>query len=168
LDVPAGVAFAMTKVGMAATPVLVVSMTVPQIPGGAWVPELLPPDVTVTRLAGGLVADVGIGPTVLTLQQVTLARGTQLTLGRAEGPILVAVGAGRLSVVDTKSAWIWSGVDRVNRGGHVASLAPGDGVLQSGDGTMVLQNVGYDPVVALIVTLRRAQGSALQAAANGA
>ena len=160
LDMPAGAAFDMTNVGTTATRVVVVSMTVPQIPGEARVPEPLPPDVAVTRLAGGLAADVGIVPTALTLEQMTIARGTQLTLGRAEGPILVAVDAGHLSMVDSEPAWIWSGVDGVNRGGHVASLAPGDGVLQSGDGVMVLQNVGYGPVVALILTLRPAQASA--------
>jgi hypothetical protein len=95
---------------------------------------------------------------------MTLARGAQLSLASAEGPILVAVDAGHLRRVDSEPAWIWSGVDGINRRGQEASLAPGDGVLQSGGGVMVLRNMGDDPVVALILTLRPVQASAPGAA----
>jgi hypothetical protein len=107
-----------------------------------------------------MAADVGIGPTVLTLEQITLARGTQLSLSSAAGPILIAVDTGHLSMVNSEPAWIWSGADSINRRRQEANLAQGDGVLQSAGGVMMLRNVGDDPVVALVLTVRPVQASA--------
>jgi mannose-6-phosphate isomerase-like protein (cupin superfamily)/ketosteroid isomerase-like protein len=160
LVMPAGATYDVTNVGTKATRVVVLSMTVPQAPGGAPVQSPLPPDVAGTRLAGGMAADVGIGPTVLTLEQMTLARGTQLSLSSAAGPILIAVDTGHLSMVNSEPAWIWSGADSINRRRQEANLAQGDGVLQSAGGVMMLRNVGDDPVVALVLTVRPVQASA--------
>ena len=82
LVMPAGAGFDMTNVGTAATRSVVVTVSVPQDPGEHRSGP--PPEYDRKTLAGGMAADVGIGPTVLTLEQMILARGAQLSMTSVE------------------------------------------------------------------------------------
>ena len=151
--ITAGTAFAMSSVGMGATRVVVVSWDVPQVPGGNLVHDALPPGVARQTLAGGMATDVGVGPTVVTLGQLILASGAQLSLSSAKGPILLAGDDGQFGMVATESAWIRSGRDGVSRHTQEARLAPGDGALLRAEGVTLIQNMGDAPVVVLGLAL---------------
>lgn len=151
----AGMDVDVTSVGTKASRVVVVSFAVPQSPGGAPVAPILPPDVAGQTLAGGMATDVRVGAVAVTLGQMILARGSQLSLARAEGPTLIAVDAGQLRVATSEPAWIWSGDHGTNRQGRETGLAAGDGSLLGARNMAALRTVGDDPVVVLVLTLRR-------------
>jgi predicted SnoaL-like aldol condensation-catalyzing enzyme len=155
LVVPAGLSCVITNVGRGATRVVVVMLAMPLVPGWPTVQDTLPPDITRQTLASGVTTDISVGPASLTLAQVVLARSGQLSLSSIQGPTLVAVDSGHLAMVASEPAWVWSGVDGVNRVGHEAHLEPGDGALQHAESMTVLSNVGGNPVVALVLTLRQ-------------
>jgi predicted SnoaL-like aldol condensation-catalyzing enzyme len=154
LLIPAGAAFVMTNLGAGATRVAAVTFAVPRSPGGAPVTATLPPGVAGKTLAGGLAADVEVGPAILTVAQMMLDSGAQVSFAGDGGPVLLVVDAGRLSMTGTAPAWIRSGAAGNSRRAREATLAPGDGALLSAGGFTVLQNAGEDPVLALVVVLQ--------------
>ena len=153
LVLPAETAFDLTSLGPEASQVVVVTFDVPHVPGGGVVLDPVPPNVAGQTLAGGMAANVSVGPEVLTLGQVRLASGAELAVASAGDPLLVAVEAGQLDLVASDPAWIRRGADG---GGHQAQetrLAPGDGALLGAGGVVMLRNMGAEPVAALFLTL---------------
>jgi hypothetical protein len=151
--VPAGASFVVTNVGGGAARVVVVKFAVAQSLGGAPITATLPPDVAGKTLANGITTDVEVGPAVLTMGQMILGSGTQISLAGAEGLILIAVDAGHVGITVSQPAWILSGANRMSHQGREATLAPGDGALLHSEGFAVLRNAGDDPVSALVLML---------------
>jgi hypothetical protein len=150
---PAGASFVVTNVGGGAAQVVVVMFAVAQSLGGAPIAATLPPDVAGQTLANGITTDVEVGPAVLTMGQMILGSGTQLSLAGAEGLILIAVDAGHVAITASQPAWILSGTNRMSHQGREATLAPGDGALLHSEGFAVLRNAGDDPVSAIVLML---------------
>jgi ketosteroid isomerase-like protein len=152
--VPAGASLAMTNTGAGDTRALVVTFSVPRSPGGAPMVDVLPPGVDGQTLAGNLSTDVRMGPAELVLAQVTLARNARLSLASADGPVLVAVESGRLTVEPWGKGWLRRGSD----GGSVdldeQMMTRGDGLLMHQGGLATLQIAGDSPAVLHVLTLR--------------
>jgi hypothetical protein len=152
--VPAGARVAMTNTGAGDTRALVVTFAVPRSPGGAPTGDVLPPGVTSQTLAGGLSTNVRMGPAELVLAQVTLARNARLSLSSADGPVLVAVESGRLTVEPWGRGWLRRGRDGGSVGLDEEVMARGDGLMLHQGGLVTLQIAGDGPVVLHVLTLR--------------
>jgi ketosteroid isomerase-like protein len=151
--VPAGARLAMTNAGVGEARVLVASFTEPRSPGGAPTEETLPPGVVRQTLAGGLATDVGVGRADLALAQVTLARNARLSLSSADGPVLIAVETGHLSIGTWGRGWLRRGSDGVSGAPDEQSMARGDGLLMHQGGLATLQIAGDGPAVVHVLTL---------------
>jgi hypothetical protein len=152
--VPADASLAMTNTGAGDTRALVVTFSVPRSPGGAPTVDALPPGVDDQTLAGNLSTDVRMGPAELVLAQVTLARHARLSLSSADGPVLVAVESGRLTVEPWGRGWLRQGSDGGIVGLEEQMLAGRDGLLLHQGGLATLQIAGDGPAVLLVLTLR--------------
>ena len=122
-------------------------------PGGAPTEETLPPGVVRQTLAGGLATDVGVGRADLALAQVTLARNARLSLSSADGPVLIAVETGHLSIGTWGRGWLRRGSDGVSGAPDEQSMARGDGLLMHQGGLATLQIAGDGPAVVHVLTL---------------
>jgi hypothetical protein len=152
--VPAGASVALTNTGAGDTRALVVTFSVPRSPGGAPTVNVWPPGVDGQTLAGNLSTDVRMGPAELVLAQVTLARNARLSLSSADGPVLVAVESGRLTVEPWGRGWLRRGSDGVSAGLDEQMMAGGDGLMLHQGGLATLQIAGDGPAVLHILTLR--------------
>jgi hypothetical protein len=152
--VPAGARLAMTNTGAGDTRALVVTFSVPRSPGGAPTAVVLPPDVDGQTLAGNLSTDVRTGPAELVLAQVTLARNARLSLSSADGPVLVGVESGRLTVEPWGRGWLRRGSDGGSVGLDEQMMTRGDGLLMHQGGLATLQIAGDGPAVLHVLTLR--------------
>jgi ketosteroid isomerase-like protein len=152
--VPAGADLAMINTGGGAARVLISTFSAPRTPGGAPTADVLPPGVTSQTLAGGLATDVRVGPAALALAQVTLARNARLSLSSVDGPVLVAVESGRLTVEPWGRGWLRRGSDGVSVGLDEQVMARGDGLMLHQGGLATLQIAGDGPAVGYILTLR--------------
>jgi hypothetical protein len=157
--VPAGARLSMTNAGAEDTRALVATFSVPRSPGGAPTAVVLPPGVTGQILAGGLATDVRVGPAVLALGQVTLARNARLSLSSADGPVLVAVEGGHLTVETWGGGWLRRGSDGVSVALNEQVMARGDGLMMHQGGLATLQIAGDGPAVVHILTLRALETS---------
>jgi hypothetical protein len=151
--VPAGADLAMTNAGAGEARVLVATFSELRIPGGAPPADVLPPGVAGQTLAGGLATDVRVGPAALALAQVTLARNARLSLSSANGPALIAVETGRLTVGTWGGVWLRRGSNGMSVTPHEQVIARGDGLLMHQGGLATLQVAGDGPAVVHILTL---------------
>jgi predicted SnoaL-like aldol condensation-catalyzing enzyme len=160
LAVPAGARVEATNVGAGAMRLLVVTFAVPNNPGGA-PPVAAPPTpgVISQTLAGGMATDLPIGPALLTLEQITLARSASLSLSSVEGPALLALDSGRLDLAAWGRAWVQRGSDGGSIATDEARLAAGDGLQLHPGGLSVLSNASDEAAVALVLTIRPAQAT---------
>ena len=152
--VPAGSGLAMTNAGGEEARVLVATFSEPHSPGGAPIADNLPPGVVGQTLAGGLATDVRVGPAALALAQVTLARNARLSLSIADGPVLIAVETGHLTVETWGRGWLRRGSDGMSVDPHEQVMARGDGLLMHQGGLATLQIAGDGPAVLHVLTLR--------------
>ena len=152
---PAGAHMSTTNVGGAATQLLVVTFSEPQIPNGA-APEAesLPFGVEVQILAGDLATRLGSGSVTVALEQITLAPDAGLNLSSAEGPILVAVETGQLEAAVWGTAWVRRGSDGMSTAVDEATIAEGDGLLLHPGALIHVRNAGDKPAAVLILMLR--------------
>ena len=157
--VPAGARLVMTNAGGGEARVLVATFSEPRTPGGALVADELPPGVAGQILAGGLATDVRVGAATLALGQVTLARNARLSLSSADGPALIAVETGRLTVETWGRGWLRRGSDGMSVAPNEQVMARGDGLLMHQDGLTTLQIAGDGPAVVHILTLRALETS---------
>src|SRR5215207_627681 len=157
--VPAGARLTLRNANSAEAQVLIVAFAEPRIPGGAPSADVLPPGVARRTLAGGLGTDVRLGPAELVLGQVTLARNARLSVSSAEGPALIAVEMGHLTVESWGRAWLRRGSDGVSFGPHEEVMAQGDGLLMHEGGLATFQIAGDGPAVVHILTLRALETS---------
>ena len=154
LLIPAGARLTLQNANSAEARVLNVAFSEPRIPGGAPAADALPPGVTGQTLAGGLATDVRLGPAELVLGRVTLARNARLSLSSADGPAVIAVETGHLTVESWGRAWLRRGSDGVNFDPDEEVMARGDGLLMHKGGLATLQIAGDGPAVLHILTLR--------------
>jgi hypothetical protein len=152
--VPTGARLALTNAGSGEVRALVVTFLEPRVPGGAPLADVLPPGVASQTLAGGLSTDVRIGPVALVLAQVTLARNAQLSLSSADGPVLIAVEGGHLTVEPWGRGWLRRGSDGASVGLDEQMMARGDGLMLHQGGLATLQIAGDGPAVLHVLTLR--------------
>jgi predicted ester cyclase len=152
--VPAGERLVLTNTGAGDTRALVVTFSVPRSPGGAPTVDVFPPGVDSQTLAGNLSTDVRMGPAELVLGQVTLARHARLSLSSADGPVLVAVESGRLTVEPWGRGWLRRGSDGVSVGLDEQMMTRGDGLMLHQGGLATLQIAGDGPAVLHVLTLR--------------
>ena len=157
--VPAGASLVMTNTGSGDTRALVVTFSVPRSPDGAPTVDVLPPGVNGQTLAGDLSTDVRMGSAELVVAQVTLARNARLSLSSADGPVLVAVESGRLTVEPWGRGWLRRGSDGVSVDLNEQMMAPGDGLLMHQGGLTTLQIAGDGPAIVHILTLRALETS---------
>jgi ketosteroid isomerase-like protein len=151
--VPAGAGLAITNAGAGVARVLVVTFSEPRLPGGAPIAAELPPGVTGQTLAGGLATDVRIGAAALALGQVTLARNARLSLSSVDGPLLVAVESGHLTVETWGRGWLRRGSDGMSVDPDEQVMARGDGLLMHQGGLATVQIAGDGPAVVHVLTL---------------
>jgi hypothetical protein len=144
----------LTNTGAGDTRALVVTFSVPRSPGGAPTVDVFPPGVDSQTLAGNLSTDVRMGPAELVLGQVTLARHARLSLSSADGPVLVAVESGRLTVEPWGRGWLRRGSDGVSVGLDEQMMTRGDGLMLHQGGLATLQIAGDGPAVLHVLTLR--------------
>src|SRR5918993_1162735 len=149
--VPAGARLVMANAGGGEARTLVATFSEPRTPGGAPVVDELPPGVASQILAGGLATDVRVGVATLALAQVTLARNAQLSLSSADGPALIAVEGGHLTVETWGGAWLRRGSDGMSVAPDEQVMARGDGLLMHQDGLTTLQIAGDGPAVVHIL-----------------
>jgi ketosteroid isomerase-like protein len=152
--VPAGASLAMTNTGAGDTQALVVTFSVPRSPGGAPTADVLPPGVDGQTLAGNLSTDVRMGPAELVLAQATLARDARLSLSSADGPVLVAVERGRLTVEPWGRGWLRRGSYGGSVGLDEEVMARRDGLMMHQGGLATLQIAGDGPAVLYVLALR--------------
>jgi predicted ester cyclase len=149
-----------TNVGAGEVRLLVATFAVPQIPNGDSLDaEPLPSGVTRQILAGDLATRTGVGPATLTLDRLSLARRTRLSLSSEPGPVLLAVTSGRLSAAVWGTAWLRRGADGVSVQRGEGNLVAGDGVLLHPGGLVVVQNADAGPSEVFMLTLRPTSGS---------
>jgi hypothetical protein len=153
-QVPAGAGLTMTNTGAGEARVLVATLSERRSPGGAPTADVLPPGVASQTLAGGLATDVRVGPAVLALAQVTLARNARLSLSSADGPVLIAVEGGRMAVETWGRAWLRRGSDGMSVDPDEQIMARGDGLLMHRGARATLQVAGDGPAVVHVLTLR--------------
>jgi hypothetical protein len=157
LVVASGARFAALNVGAGAARLLVVTFDVPRSPGGVVPePESLPPGVAVENLVVGLGTDVPVGPAVLVLEHVALARRASLALSGGDGPALLALDTGRLGGAVWGWAWVRRGSDGRSVSTNEALLEAGDGLQLRPGGLAVLDATDGLGAVALVVTVRPA------------
>jgi predicted SnoaL-like aldol condensation-catalyzing enzyme len=157
--VPAGADVAMTNIREGTAHLVVVTFAVPQVLGGpASSTEILVPDRTGETLAGGLATDVGVGPASLRLKRLTLAHNAQLTLASTDGPMLIAVDAGRMDVAAWANVgarvWVRRGSDGMSTAVDEATVAEGDGLLLHPGALIHVRNAGDEPAAMLVLMLR--------------
>jgi hypothetical protein len=152
--VPVGARLAMTNAGGGEARVLVATFSEPRIPAGAPPVDVLPPGVAGQTLAGGLATDVRVGAAELALGQVTLARNAQLSLSSADGPALIAVEGGHLTVETWGRAWLRRGSDGMSVDSDEQVMARGDGLLMHQGGLATLRIAGDGPAVVHVLALR--------------
>jgi hypothetical protein len=95
----------------------------------------------------------------LTLDRLSLARRTRLSLSSEPGPVLLAVTSGRLSAAVWGTAWLRRGADGVSVQRGEGNLVAGDGVLLHPGGLVVVQNADAGPSEVFMLTLRPTSGS---------
>jgi ketosteroid isomerase-like protein len=155
LLVPADARCEATNVGAGEVRLLVATFSVPRTPNGDSLDaEPLPSGVTRQILAGDLATRTGIGPATLTLDRLSLARRTRLSLSSEPGPVLLAVTSGRLSAAVWGTAWMRRGADGVSVQRGEGNLMAGDGVLLHPGGLVVVQNADAGPSEVFVLTLR--------------
>jgi len=133
----------------------VATFSVQQIPNGdALDAEPLPSGVTRQILAGDLATRTGVGPATLTLDRLSLARWTRLSLSSEPGPVLLAVASGRLSAAVWGTAWMRRGADGVSVQRGEGNLMAGDGVLIHPGGLVAVRNADDGPSEVIVLTLR--------------
>jgi hypothetical protein len=152
--VPAGARLVMTNTGSGEARVLVATFSEPRTPGGALVADELPSGVAGQILAGGLATDVRVGAATLALGQVTLARNARLSLSSADGPVLIAVESGHLTVETWGRAWLRRGSDGMSVAPDEQVMARGDGLLMHQGGLATFQIAGDGPAIVHVLTLR--------------
>jgi hypothetical protein len=136
---------------------LVVTLDAPRYPGGALLePESPPPGIAVENLAVGLATDVPVGPAVLVLEHVTLARRASLALSSGDGPALLALDTGRLGGAVWGRAWVQRGSDGSSVYTNEALLEAGDGLQLRPGSLAILDATDSLAAVALVVTVRPA------------
>jgi predicted SnoaL-like aldol condensation-catalyzing enzyme len=157
--VPARADVTLTNIREGMAHLVVVTFAVPQVPGGpASSTELLLPDRAGETLAGGLATDVGVGPASLRLERLTLAHNAQLTLASTDGPMLIAIDAGRLDVAAWGNGggrvWVRRGRDGMSAAVDEATIAEGDGLLLHPGALIHVRNAGDKSAAMLILMLR--------------
>ncbi|HEX2280828.1 MAG TPA: ester cyclase [Thermomicrobiales bacterium] len=152
--VPADALLTLTNAGSGDARVLAVTFSEPHSPGGAAAINFLPPGVAGQTLAGGLATDIQMGPAALVLGQVTLARNARLSLSSTDGPTLMAVETGHLTVETWGRAWLRRGRDGMSVDPREQLMARGDGLLMHQGGLTRFHNGGDNPAVVHVLTLR--------------
>jgi hypothetical protein len=85
---------------------------------------------------------------------VALARNARRSLARADGPILIAVEDGHLTVEAWGRAWQRRGSDAMSVNPGEQLMARRDGLLMHQGGLATLQIAGDGPAVVYVLTLR--------------
>ncbi len=152
--VPAGAGLTMTNTSAGEARVLMTTLSEPRSPGGAPTADILPPGVANQTLAGGLATDLQVGPAALALGQMTLARNARLSLSSADGPVLIAVEDGHLTVETWGRAWLRRASDGMSVDPNEQVMALGDGLLIHQGGLATLQIAGDGPAIVHVLTLR--------------
>jgi hypothetical protein len=90
---------------------------------------------------------------------VTLARNARLSLSSTDGPVLIAVESGHLTVETWGGAWLRRGSDGMSLHPDEQVMARGDGLLMHQGGLATLQIAGDGPAVIHVLTLRALETS---------
>jgi predicted ester cyclase len=130
LVLPEGARFSTSNSAGTAAAILVLTLEMPAIPGGAPMPDPLPP-VGITRQvkAVGMAASIP-SDAVVQIGRMALGPGAELPLHTATGPELLVVEDGSLGVgAGDKMAWVQHGSNSWLSGERAPTLQAGDGAL---------------------------------------
>ena len=154
LVLPQATRFTAGNWGPAVAAILLLTLDVPAVPGGAQTADALPPG-GVTRSPQALGPAAAISPSaVVRVGRMTLGPGTELPSHPAAGPELLVVEGGTLVLTaDQELAWVRHGSDPESSGTHLASVEMGDGATVSPGAVATYRNASQAPVTVLLLTI---------------